>query len=87
MLSARTAEGEGDVAAAFILHFWQPFAHEAGNGFMRKWLPKMQDESRSYVTIAIGCTGGQHRSVYLTEQLAAQLRPQFQVITRHRQMK
>ena len=55
--------------------------------FMQKWLPKMQDESRSYVTIAIGCTGGQHRSVYLTEQLAARLRGQFQVITRHRQMK
>ena len=68
----------------------QPLAQEMLHdiaGFMRKWLPKMQDESRSYVTIAIGCTGGQHRSVYLTEQLAAQLRPQFQVITRHRQMK
>lgn len=75
-----------------IIHFLdgQPLAQEMLHdiaGFMRKWLPKMQDESRSYVNIAIGCTGGQHRSVYLTEQLAAQLRPQFQVITRHRQMK
>ena len=39
--------------------------------FIRKWLPFLTKDHRSYVTIAIGCTGGQHRSVYLVEQLAA----------------
>lgn len=68
----------------------QPLAQEMLcdiNQFMQKWLPHMQNESRSYVSIAIGCTGGQHRSVYLSEQLAQQLRQQFQVIVSHRQLK
>ena len=39
--------------------------------FISKWLPFLAKDHRSYVTIAIGCTGGQHRSVYLVEQLAA----------------
>ncbi len=50
-------------------------------------IPRYIDEGKSALVIGIGCTGGQHRSVYLTEQLAARLRGQFQVITRHRQMK
>lgn len=38
--------------------------------FLEKWLPSFEMENRSYLTIAIGCTGGQHRSVYLTDKLA-----------------
>lgn len=38
--------------------------------YLRKWLPSYLNEQRSYVTIAIGCTGGQHRSVYIAEMLA-----------------
>ncbi len=38
--------------------------------FLEKWLPSFVKENRSYLTIAIGCTGGQHRSVYLTDRLA-----------------
>jgi len=48
------------------------------------WLPEIVRENRSYVTVAIGCTGGRHRSVYLAEQLAASFRPGWQVLVRHR---
>ncbi|MFT4800139.1 MAG: UPF0042 nucleotide-binding protein, partial [Candidatus Azotimanducaceae bacterium] len=37
--------------------------------FLERWLPKFEENSRSYVTVAIGCTGGQHRSVYLSDKL------------------
>lgn len=39
------------------------------SNFIQKWVPKFQDDGRSYLTVAIGCTGGQHRSVYMTEKL------------------
>ncbi len=47
------------------------------NGFLTRWIPRFLATNRSYLTIAIGCTGGQHRSVYICNQLAAQFRPQF----------
>ena len=37
--------------------------------YLDKWLPRFEDNNRSYMTVAVGCTGGQHRSVYLTERL------------------
>ena len=37
--------------------------------YLTRWLPRYQANNRSYITIAIGCTGGQHRSVYLSERL------------------
>ncbi len=43
-------------------------------GFLGRWMPHYRDANRSYLTVAIGCTGGQHRSVYMTEKLAAALR-------------
>jgi UPF0042 nucleotide-binding protein len=49
-----------------------------------RWLPEIVRENRSYVTVAIGCTGGRHRSVYLAEQLAASFRSGWQVLVRHR---
>lgn len=55
--------------------------------FAVHWLPKMETESRSYVTIAIGCTGGQHRSVYIVEKLAERLRGQYpSLVVRHLQL-
>ena len=42
--------------------------------FVTKWLPRFQASNRSYITIGIGCTGGQHRSVYVAEQLAGHFR-------------
>ncbi|KLT73098.1 nucleotide-binding protein [Neisseria arctica] len=55
------------------------------NLFLSRWLPRMQIESRSYVTIGIGCTGGQHRSVYMVERLAERLSGQYELLVRHRQ--
>jgi len=49
-----------------------------------RWLPEIVRENRSYVTVAIGCTGGRHRSVYLVESLAAAFRPAWRVLVRHR---
>lgn len=53
--------------------------------FLLHWLPKMEEESRTYVNIGIGCTGGQHRSVYVVETLAKKLN-KYAVIIRHRQL-
>ncbi len=54
--------------------------------FMHTWLAAFQEAQRSYVTICIGCTGGQHRSVYLAERLAASLGKDHEnVLVRHRE--
>lgn len=54
--------------------------------FLLRWLPEVRNSQRSYVTIGIGCTGGKHRSVYLVNRLAAQLRTQFSpVVVHHRE--
>ena len=41
--------------------------------FLKTWIPSFEKENRSYMTISIGCTGGQHRSVYLVEKIASEL--------------
>lgn len=52
--------------------------------FIEKWLPCFIRDNRAYLTIAIGCTGGQHRSVYFAEKLAERFREDYQVLVRHR---
>ncbi|HEY1327024.1 MAG TPA: RNase adapter RapZ [Casimicrobiaceae bacterium] len=52
--------------------------------FVASWLPDYARDSRNYLTVAIGCTGGQHRSVYLAERLAQSFSPRYQVLVRHR---
>lgn len=55
------------------------------SGHLLKWLPEFRQNDRSYLTVAIGCTGGQHRSVYMVERIAARLREEFpNVQVRHR---
>ena len=55
--------------------------------WLDKWLPAYMSSQRSYFTVAIGCTGGQHRSVYLVEQLAHHFAQQFRnVRIRHREL-
>jgi UPF0042 nucleotide-binding protein len=53
--------------------------------FIAKWLPSFKTDNRSYVTVALGCTGGQHRSVYMAERLAAHFSPTERVVLRHRE--
>jgi UPF0042 nucleotide-binding protein len=56
-------------------------------GFLESWLPQFAADKRSYMTIAIGCTGGQHRSVYFVERLAEYFRNrEHRVLTRHREL-
>ena len=55
--------------------------------FMDKWLPRFEADNRSYLTIAIGCTGGQHRSVYLVNKLAKVTKNKHNnVLSRHREI-
>ena len=55
-------------------------------GFVENWLPCFIRDHRAYLTVAIGCTGGQHRSVYFAETLAAAFRQREQVLVRHREL-
>lgn len=55
-------------------------------GFLDEWLEVLARNHRSYVTVAIGCTGGQHRSVYLVEQLALLFEKRWVTLKRHREM-
>ena len=54
--------------------------------FVASWLPDYARDNRNYLTVAIGCTGGRHRSVYLAERLAKAFGPRYQVLTRHREL-
>ncbi|MEY4752920.1 MAG: hypothetical protein RJA44_595, partial [Pseudomonadota bacterium] len=54
--------------------------------FLSRWLPSYEQDQRSYLTVALGCTGGQHRSVYCTEQLARRFQDRVPVLIRHREI-
>jgi UPF0042 nucleotide-binding protein len=57
------------------------------HAFLLHWLPRFQAQDRAYVTIAVGCTGGQHRSTYLVERLGRALRERFHsVVVKHREL-
>ncbi|MFZ5511364.1 MAG: RapZ C-terminal domain-containing protein, partial [Pseudomonadota bacterium] len=52
--------------------------------FIADWLPYYVRDNRSYLTVALGCTGGQHRSVYFAEWLAREFKDVARVLVRHR---
>jgi len=54
--------------------------------FIESWLPCFTRDNRSYLTVAIGCTGGRHRSVFFAEALGRHFRPRSQVLIRHREL-
>lgn len=54
--------------------------------FLTHWLPAYGNDLRSYLTVALGCTGGQHRSVYAVETLARHFKPQLATLVRHREL-
>ncbi len=55
--------------------------------FLLRWIPKYLDFNRNYLTVALGCTGGQHRSVYMAEKLAQALAQRYDdVLTRHTEL-
>jgi len=55
-------------------------------GFLDSWLPCFVRDNRSYLTVAIGCTGGQHRSVYFVDNLAQRFKDHLPVMVRHREL-
>jgi UPF0042 nucleotide-binding protein len=65
----------------------QPDVQEMGDdifAYLHKWLPRFRADNRSYLTVALGCTGGRHRSVYMVETLAARFAQDADVLVRHR---
>jgi RNase adapter protein RapZ len=56
------------------------------DAFLSRWLPAFEDDQRSYLTVAIGCTGGQHRSVYFVETLAYRFGGRVATLKRHREL-
>lgn len=62
--------------------------HDDILGFLARWIPHFREKSRGYLTVAIGCTGGQHRSVYMVEKLAASLQDRDESVrTRHNELR
>jgi len=57
------------------------------SSFIERWVPRFQADSRAYMTVAIGCTGGQHRSVYLSQRMASHFHAgDVEVLLRHREL-
>jgi RNase adapter protein RapZ len=83
----RTLDGRDAAVAAYLRA--QPEVDEVIGqieSFLRRWLSAFEDDQRSYLTVAIGCTGGQHRSVYMAENLARRFSERGATLVRHREL-
>ena len=77
-----------DVAVADYLRAQSDATEMLGQieAFLHRWLPAFESDQRSYLTVAIGCTGGQHRSVFFAETLAERFRARSATLIRHREL-
>jgi UPF0042 nucleotide-binding protein len=79
---------EAEVAQYMERHDEVNAMYEELKRFLETWLPRFEREDRSYVTVALGCTGGMHRSVYLVDRLAAYFAGRrYKTQVRHRELK
>ena len=87
-LQLRPLTGTDDAVVSFLDA--QPLVQEMirdVTAFLEHWIPRYRDFQRSYLTVAIGCTGGQHRSVYVAEAVARLLRASHEpILTRHHEL-
>jgi UPF0042 nucleotide-binding protein len=86
--SLRDCTGRDEAVAQFMARHDEAARFLADvTGFLETWLPSLVRSNRSYLTVAVGCTGGQHRSVYLAEKLAAHFNGRFgPALIRHRDL-
>jgi UPF0042 nucleotide-binding protein len=86
--SLRDCTGRDEAVAAFMSRHEEAARFlEDVTGFLERWLPSLVRSNRSYLTVAVGCTGGQHRSVYFAEKLAAHFDGRFgRALIRHRDL-
>jgi UPF0042 nucleotide-binding protein len=83
----RPLTGLDDEVIAFLDALPEAQAMLADIGdFVERWLPAFVRDNRAYFTVALGCTGGQHRSVYFAERLARRFGEKAPVLVRHRQL-
>ena len=83
----RALTGRDEPVAAFLRA--QPEVAEMFSQiqqFLQRWLPAFEEDQRSYLTVAVGCTGGQHRSVYGVEWLAREFHGRYATLVRHREL-
>ncbi|MHC9036595.1 RNase adapter RapZ, partial [Cobetia marina] len=87
-INLRSDTGRDDSVAEFLQRYPDVKAMQDDiAGWLERWLPAYQASNRSYLTVSVGCTGGQHRSVYLCEQLAEHFAKQLpEVRLRHREL-
>ena len=85
--SLRDLTGRDEPVAAYLRDFEEVSRMERQiRDFLACWLAALERDHRSYVTVAIGCTGGQHRSVFLVEQLVTHFTPTWTTLKRHREL-
>ncbi|MFC0268300.1 RNase adapter RapZ [Kushneria aurantia] len=78
---------DADVVAFLESHEEVKAMFDDIRGWLERWLPAYRDSHRSYLTVAVGCTGGQHRSVYLVERLGDHFAERFPTVrVRHREL-
>jgi len=74
-----------------VVHYLKRDAHvrryvDDVEALLKRWLPEIARENRSHVTVAFGCTGGRHRSVFIAEELARRFGSDWRVLVRHRKL-